>query len=102
MERIEGGTWRTDNGDTIEAHGLRLTVEFGEKTRAEVLGAVEAVRTENAKLRELVCGIERAREALCDERRHVGLSCNDDCPASLMCAPLHERRRELGIEVKMA
>jgi hypothetical protein len=52
MERIDSGTWRTDDGDEIRAQGLKVTVEFGEKTKAEVLGAVEAVKAENAKLRE--------------------------------------------------
>lgn len=52
MERIDRDTWRTDNGDEVRARGLRVTVEFGEKTKAEVLCAVEAVRAENAKLLE--------------------------------------------------
>lgn len=54
MERIDRNTWRTDNGDEVRAQGLTVTVEFGERTKAEVLRAVEAVRNENDKLRELV------------------------------------------------
>lgn len=54
MERIDKDTWRTDNGDEVRARGLKLTVEFGEKTKAELLCAVKAVREENDKLRELV------------------------------------------------
>ena len=64
MERIDSSTWRTDNGDEVRARGLRLTVEFGERTKAEVLRAkdevmhaVEAVEAENAKLRDLIYDI---------------------------------------------
>jgi hypothetical protein len=53
MERIDRDTWRTDNGDEVRAQGLRVTVEFGERTKAEILCAVEAVKAENALLREL-------------------------------------------------
>jgi hypothetical protein len=95
MERIDRDTWRTDNGDEVRAQGLRVTVEFGEKTKAEVLCAVEAVRAENDKLRELV-------------RQHVSEitdTCGDcwgglceDCDCWLS-EHAHELRA-LGIEVE--
>jgi hypothetical protein len=97
VERIDKDTWRTDNGDDVRTRGLRLTVEFGEKTKAKVLCAVEAVRAENDKLRELV--------SLMDER-DVLLPCMFGCNANCrfysgdMCKRIGSLMRELGIEVE--
>lgn len=84
MERIDRNTWRTDNGDEVRVQGLTVTVEFGERTKAEVLCAVEDVRAENAKLRELVCDLR------------LQLSCAYD---SKELEEFDERMEELGIEV---
>lgn len=66
MERIDGNTWRTDKGDEVRARGLRLTVEFGEKTKAEVLCAVEAVRAENERLEKRLAQYELFCEVVGD------------------------------------
>lgn len=84
MERIDRNTWRTDNGDEVRAQGLTITVEFGERTKAEVLCAVEDVRAENVKLRELVRDLR------------LQLSCAYD---SKELVEYDGRIRELGIEV---
>ena len=94
MERIDRNTWRTDNGDEVRAQGLTVTVEFGEKTKAEVLCAVEAVRAENEKLRELVRDLYRCGDE-CTHCKHWnqgdGFYCN------LGVGWKARRMRELGI-----
>lgn len=84
MERIDRNTWRTDNGDEVRAQGLTVTVELGERTKAEVLCAVEAVRTENDKLRELVRDLRLQLSNAYDNKELVEYD---------------ERLKELGIEV---
>ena len=48
----------TKDGDHVTAKGLNLTVEFGERTKAEIMAKVEEVRDENAKLREQVTQLQ--------------------------------------------
>lgn len=87
MERIDGNTWRTDNGDEVRAQGLMVTVEFGEKTKAEVLCAVEAVKAENDRLRELLHEAVQAAHRLDKSDWPIG---------NRLC--FIEEARELGIE----
>lgn len=90
MERIDGSTWRTDNGDEVRAQGLRVTVEFGERTKAELLCKVKAVREENDRLRdfiELLLSCPRDSDE-CKECRRL----NDLCAVELEAG-------KLGIEV---
>jgi hypothetical protein len=58
---------------------------------------LDRLEDENAKLRELVCDLERARFALC-MYEVVDAQC-DDCSASPVCATLYGRMEELKIEI---
>lgn len=50
MERINGNTWLSKDGDEIKSKGLTITVEFGEKTKREILAEIEKVKSTNANL----------------------------------------------------
>ena len=97
MERIYSNTWRTDNGDDVRAQGLTVTVELGERTKAEVLCAVEAVRAENAELRELVRDMWQtiSRNDRCGWDMDANCCTSDECNVS--CRYWY-RMKELGIE----
>lgn len=97
MERIDRNTWRTDNGDEVRAQGLTLTVEFGERTKAKVLCAVEAVRAENAELRELVKDMWQtiSRNDGCGWDMDANCCTSDECNVSRR---YWYRMKELGIE----
>jgi hypothetical protein len=103
MERIDRDTWRTDNGDEVRAQGLRLTVEFGEKTKAEVLCAVEAVRAENDRLRELARRNWFIALSERDALRIHGVNPDDGAYITALDETIDEARatmQELGIEVE--
>ena len=92
----------TKDGDYVTAKGLNLTVEFGERTKAEIMAKVEEVRDENAKLRKLVRDMMGFFEdgdwcTECNHARECGSQeqYEDDC---LMRFEFRDRMRELGIE----
>ena len=96
IERIDENTWRNDDGDEISAHGLTLTVEFGDKTKAEILEAVAEVKDENTRLRELCEGM-----LVCYESCNEHLDARTDCPLYDDGEPFRCKKtrllRELGI-----
>lgn len=91
----------TKDGDHVTAKGLTLTVEFGERTKNEIMAKVEEVRDENAMLRELVRDMFEEIEAagfdqLVERQGKRGTYYEEDPSWRVK---IRERVREMGIEV---
>lgn len=70
------------------------------RANVEKNGEILRLVKENARLRELVARVERARRDLCDAYPDAELLDCEECPAWSECrGDLMDRMRELGIEV---
>lgn len=99
MERIDSNTWMTEDGNEIKSKGLTITVEFGEKTKREILAEIEKVKSTNANL------ISLCRKALYVMEDNCALCAyNGKCSILADCkcvAPKYfrEEMKSIGIEV---
>ena len=106
-KRIHAITYSTDDRAelaerivALEDENAKLREELEAVGTAAYLYGRNDLAAENAKLRELVRDLERARSALCDEYpNRIDVAC-DECSAYDVCnANPVGRMRELGVEV---
>ena len=113
-------TYENAKGDTAEVHGLTLTVELGERTKAEITSELERVIEWSRLVREQFEELEHKHSCLVGLARemypYVGDACPDECRyraecegeynqgmdgRTLVCVAyghIGERLRELGIK----